>query len=58
MYAQYLVVENDIPLKIAQRLLGHRNLNNLEFYINLRTTDLKEGLKKVEQSVESKRDKE
>jgi integrase len=44
--AQELVVEKDVPIKIVQRILGHRNLNNLEFYINLRTTDIKESLKK------------
>jgi integrase len=46
----YLVVEKEMPLKVVQRLLGHRNLDNLEFYFNLRTTDIKESIKRAESS--------
>lgn len=47
VYTQHLVVEKNMPIKIAQKLLGHRNLDNLDFYINLKTTDIKESLKKI-----------
>lgn len=48
--AHYLVVDKEMPLKIVQRLLGHRHLGNLDFYINLRTTDIKESLKRAEKN--------
>ena len=45
IYAQELVVNQNLPIKVVQRLLGHRTLDTLEFYINLRTEDIKKNLK-------------
>lgn len=41
---QYLVVENNIPIKVIQKILGHSDLKNLDFYINLRNEDIKKAL--------------
>lgn len=41
---QYLVVENNIPLKVIQKILGHSDLKNLDFYMNLRNEDIKEAI--------------
>jgi integrase len=47
LYAQELVVNQNLPIKVVQKLLGHRSLETLEFYINLRTEDIKKNLKKI-----------
>ena len=45
--AQYMVVEKNMPLKTVQKILGHSSLMALDYYINLRTEDLKKDLLKV-----------
>lgn len=44
--AQYMVVEKNMPLKTVQKILGHSSLVPLDYYINLRTDDIKINLKK------------
>jgi site-specific recombinase XerD len=41
---QYLVVENNIPIKVVQKILGHSDLKNLDFYMNLRNEDIKNAI--------------
>lgn len=42
--AQYMVVEKNMPLKTVQKLMGHSSLIALDYYINLRTDDIKRDL--------------
>jgi len=42
--AQYMVVEKNMPLKTVQKLMGHSCLLALDYYINLRTDDIKRDL--------------
>jgi len=42
--AQYLVVEKNMPLKTVQKIMGHQSLVPLDYYINLRTDDIKRDL--------------
>lgn len=42
--AQYLVVEKNMPLKTVQKIMGHSSLIPLDYYINLRTDDIKRDL--------------
>jgi integrase len=49
---QYLVVENNIPIKVVQKILGHSDLKNLDFYMNLRNEDIKNAI------VQNKKNKE
>lgn len=43
--AQYLVVEKRVPLKTVQKILGHSSTIALDYYINLRSDDIKKELK-------------
>lgn len=38
---EHLVVEKNYPIKVVQKIIGHRDLKNLDYYINLRTEDIK-----------------
>jgi integrase len=42
--AQHMVVEKNMPLKTVQKILGHSSLIALDYYINLRTDDIKKNL--------------
>jgi integrase len=37
-------VEKNMPLKTVQKLMGHSSLIALDYYINLRTDDIKRDL--------------
>jgi site-specific recombinase XerD len=38
------VVDKNYPIKVVQRIIGHRDLKNLDYYINLRTEDIKKAI--------------
>lgn len=42
--AQYLVVEKRMPLKTVQKILGHSSTIALDYYINLRSDDIKKDM--------------
>lgn len=42
--AQYMVVEKNMPLKTVQKIMGHSSLIPLDYYINMRTDDLKRDI--------------
>jgi integrase len=44
IYTEYLVVDKNYPIKVVQRIIGHRDLKNLDYYINLRTEDIKKAI--------------
>lgn len=44
IFTSYLVVEKEYPIKVVQRIIGHRDLKNLDYYINLRTEDIKKAV--------------
>jgi integrase len=44
IYTTYLVVEKNYPIKVVQKIIGHRDLKNLDYYINLRTEDIKKAI--------------
>lgn len=41
IFTTYLVVDKEYPIKVVQRIIGHRGSKNLDYYINLRTEDIK-----------------
>jgi len=44
IFTTYLVVDRNYPIKVVQRIIGHRDLKNLDYYINLRTEDIKKAI--------------
>jgi integrase len=52
IYTTYLVVEQNYPLKVVQKIIGHRDLKNLDYYINLRTEDVKKVISEKESEME------
>ena len=42
--AQYLVVEKRVPIKTVQKILGHSTPTALDYYINLRSDDIKKEI--------------
>jgi len=44
IFTTYLVVDKEYPIKVVQKIIGHRDLKNLDYYINLRTDDIKKAV--------------
>lgn len=44
IFTTYLVVDKEYPIKVVQKIVGHRDLKNLDYYINLRTDDIKRAV--------------
>jgi len=44
IFTTYLVVDKEYPIKVVQKIIGHRDLKNLEFYVNLKTDDIKRAV--------------